>query len=286
MAELIKTDEELEAMKAEEPQETADVQEEAALDTDFDIEIVDPSELDQEKPQALIDLETKLAALEAEKNQMSNTQAQQAALQATMESVKQLQQQLAGGIKVNADKPQEVPQFDFEGLKRDFNQNIFKDPAEQVTKFMTPFLQELNSKVDSVNSAAARNSSKSEMLISDESRDFYTRYRDEIEAKVQSMPSSPDVYQKALSEVKMAHFDDIIAEKVAEKLNEQVKTPTKPPLTNVGTQAAPAVRQSKKITPGMQRYLQAMHDKIGWDMKDPDNIERAYQLRKEGRIVD
>jgi hypothetical protein len=285
MAELIKTDEELEAMRAEEA-DVAVEEEEAILDTDFDIEIVDPSELDDTKPQALIDAEARLAALEAEKEALRGSQAQQEAIQATMESVKQMQQQLAGGIRIDSGQKEQPVQFDFEGLKKEFNQNIFKDPAEQVTKFMTPFLQELNQKVESVNSVAARNASKSEMLLNDESRGFYTKYKDEVDALVADMPNSPDVYQQALSKVKTDHMDDIIAEKVAEQLAKAQVTPNKPPLTNVGHQSAPAVRAQKRITPGMQRYLKAMHDKVGWDMKDPKNIERAYQLRKEGKITD
>jgi len=284
MGDLVKNEEELAAIETEiiegiEPEEAE------IVDDSFEVEIVDPAVYNNEKSEALLASEAEAEKLRQQIEDKSSSDTRDQALAASMASIQALQAQLAGGIKVDSGPEAKVaPAFDMEAHRATYNKNLYADPAKQTEAFMAPYLMELNGKIDTVNSTAAKNASKAEILLVDESRNFYTKYHDEVEKAVGDLPVSPDIYQKALSSVKSNHMDEIIAEKVAEKIAEaQLATVgPKPPATNVGNVSAPPVKGKTQITRGMQEYIQAARMKGIGDEKWL--IARAKELKASGQI--
>ena len=288
MADLVKNDEELAAMENEVMEDTQMPQgepEEAELDSGFELEIVDPSLYGGAKPEALVQAEQKLAALEAQNRERDATAGRDDATAANMAAIKQMQEQLAGGITVN--QPTQAPasaMFDQVAHRAKYNKNLYNDPAKETEEFIAPYMMELNNKIDSVNQRADRNASKADMLENGESRSFYGRHKDEIDIAMSKLPADTEVYQKALASVQTLHMEEIVAEKVAEALaNLPVNSGAKPHLTNVGKPAAPALGNKTQVTPGMQRYMHEMSMKGMGDKKWL--LSRAKQLKAEGRIV-
>jgi hypothetical protein len=280
MGELVKSPEELAEM--DDVSVNTEVEpEEAELESGFELELVDPEMYGREKPQELLDAEQRLADLQAQNQSLKATTTQQEALAATMASVKQLQEQLASGIRVQSEE-KKSPGFDLDAHRAKFNKNLYSDPAKMTEEFLAPYLGELKSDIDSTKIRADRNASKADLLADDSGRATYLKYKDEVEKIVQDMPASPDVYQKALTQVRAVHFDDFVQEEVARQLA-QTQGP-KPPLTNVGRQVAPAGQKKSQITPGMKRYMDALR------MKGVGNEEYAYRRAKElkasGQIKD
>lgn len=282
MGELIRTDEELAEVETE--VETVIEPPEADLESEFELEIVDAAHYGDIKSEALIEAEAKIAEYERQKLTDNSSAGRDEALAASMASIKAMQDQLASGIKVEGPaQTQAAPSFDMDAHRASYNKNLYNDPAKQTEAFMAPYLMELNGKIDKVNSASARNSSKAELLMVDDSREFYSQYRDEIENLATKLDASPDVYQKALSAVKSNHLDDIIAEKVAAKLAEaQIPAGPKPPPTNVGQTSAPAIKTKRQVTPGMQQWLKAARMKGIGDEKWL--LERVKDLKASGYI--
>ena len=287
MADLVKTDEEL-AQIEEESNENIEPQiepEEAEIESGFELEIVDPSLYANEKSPALIEAETKLAKLEAQGLVQEATAGRDEATAVNMAAIQALQEQLSKGITVNqpSSEPQ-LPMFDQEAHRAKYNKNLYNNPAKETEEFIAPYMRELNTKIDSVNTRADRNASKANMLENDDSRTFYSKHKEEIDKAMLNLPASSDVYQKALSGIQALHMDEIVAEQVAIELAKlQVVPGTKPPVTNVGKQSAPAIQGKTQITPGMSRWIKFQQDK---GMGDTSwLIQRAKELKTEGQIT-
>lgn len=277
MSDLLKTDEELEAMQTE-TVEVAEPELNEDLDIGFELEIVDPAEYGNSKPQALIEAEQKLMALEEEKKRLSDASDQSAALQTTMASVQAMQEQLAKGIQVNAPTAP-VEAFDFEAHQKKLNEGIYTDAGKSVTAFMEPILMNLNTKIDAASEVATLAGSKSEMLLEDSSRSMYLKYKDEIEGYAKQVKGS-GAYQQAINQAKLAHIDDIIAEKVAAA--QATPSPKAPIMTNVGGQSAPAGPRKAAITPGMRAWMtNLMTHKL---VSESYALERAKEEKAAGRI--
>ena len=285
MADLVKTDEELEKIE-EEILDTPVEPEEAELESNFELEIVDPSLYGQEKSPALIEAEAKLAALEAQTLTKEATAGRDEATAANMAAIRAMQEQLSKGITVNQ-PPAEAPLtlFDQKAHRDKYNKNLYNDPAKETEEFIAPYMMELNKKIDSVNTRADRNSSKASMLENDDSRIFYSKYKEDIDKAMLNLPAGPEVYQKALSQVQSLHMDEIVAEKVAVELAKLQETPTpKPPITNVGKQNAPAIKGKTQITSGMNRWIKYQQNKGIGDTEWL--VTRAKQLKADGAIAD
>lgn len=169
-------------------------------------------------------------------------------------------------------------------LKEKVNDVAFKDPFNGFMQTIAPVAQQLNGKLDyGFEKLEAKNKllDSKLALISDEGlQSTYGKYKGEIEALVGSGEKD---YIEATQAVKMAHMDDIIAEKVAEAVAAvQPAVPGKAPtFTNSGNQMsaanAPKVSNRVAVTP---RELQAMQqyalDKA-MDPDDADDMKDVYQ---------
>jgi hypothetical protein len=277
MADILKTEEEMEQMETEALEEG----QEADLDTGFELEIVDPEAYGKEKSDELVAAESQLEELRAAKLAAENAGTDRQAMTTALESIQSLQKQLAGGINVNqAPSGTQVPKLDYEALKKELNRDLLSDPAAQISKFLSPVINGLNSRIEEIGGSATRANARSELLLNDESRTFYVKYKDEIEEAAKGF-NGPDSYKKALNSVKSEHLDEIIEIKVAAKMAE-IQPKAKPAFTNVGSPSAPAGPARKQVTPGMNQWMAAMRNK---GMADESYLlERATELKKAGSI--
>jgi len=277
MGDILKTDDELAQMETEAVEES----QEADLDTGFELEIVDPEAYGKEKSEDLVAAEGQLAELKLAKEAAENAGTDRQALATALESIQSLQKQLSGGINVNqAPSSTPVPKLDYEALKKELNRDLLSDPAAQISKFLSPVINGLNSRIEEIGGSATRANARSELLLHDESRAFYLKYKDEVESAAKEI-SGPDSYKKALNAVKSEHLDEIIEMKLAARLAES-SPKAKPAFTNVGSPSAPAGPARKQVTPGMNRWMETMRVK---GIADENYlIDRATELKKAGSI--
>lgn len=275
MGDLIKSDAELAALEAD----VIDNDVEAEIDPGFELEIVDPSMYGKTKSDDLVAAEAKLAELTASKAANDNSQLQSQALMETLESVKALQTQIAGGIKVDAGD-NETPAFDFDAHQKKLNKDVWADPAKAINEYLNPVIGDLNSKLSGLGNSVSKAENKSEMLLSDENRAFYVKYKDEVEALAKKSMSA-SAYSDAIKQVKFENMDDLVQAKVDAALA-AAGNPAKAPFTNTGAPSAPKVAAKTQITPGMRRYIDAMKNKGIAD--ESYLLRRAEELKKEGSI--
>ena len=281
MGELIKNDDELAAIEQEAVQETMETEApEAEIETGFDFEIVDSSMYGKEKSDELVAAETKLAELEAAIKAKESSNVNSEALTTAMQSIQEMQKQLAGGIKLQKDTPSPEP-IDIEALKKSFNTELFNDPFAVVSDLITKVAGPLKAELDQFKANQSKADARAELLMSDENRNFYSKYRDEVDQMAAKI-DAPDAYSQALKLVKADHIEDLVAEQVQAALANATKATPNVPFTNTGTPTAPAGRQKAKITRGMQEWMQVMRNKGISD--ESYLLERATALKKAGDI--
>lgn len=243
------------------------------------------------------DFEAKLAEL-AKQNEELTQRLQEKAQAAPTDTNAQLAAALEKLASAQAPKKEEEPQgqqFDMNAHLAKIKDNFFNDPAKSTVEAVAPILQEITDKFSRESQKQQMTIGKLMLLNDPNEAQMYAKYKDEVEAMVQSLPAGQDTYQKALGAVKSRHIDEIIEERttsaleklVEEKLKEQgvaQQSAGQERFTNAGMVAAPAAPAKKqvKISANMAKIgpQYALTKGLDWDdAGDKEIIIEALKAR-------
>lgn len=125
-----------------------------------------------------------------------------------------MKKQMPGQVPQAPVAPQQ--QFDIEKARKEFEENIFKDPWNTMMSAFNQYGQMQSSQMATQNLAYSRRL----VSLDSETKDYYNRWGEEIEREVANMPmqvkaSNPDVYRQAVDLVKARHLNELIQEQTA-----------------------------------------------------------------------
>lgn len=257
---------------------------------EFKLEVVDDN-VGAGEDQALLDLQSKMAELQAENEKLRTAPAvaPDPGLSQLAEILKQMQQP-----KVE-EKPK-GPQLDIKKLMEEKNADFYKNPSQSVYELITPVLQQMKTETESEVTTLKVMNSKLSALSIDENKQIYGRYSEEIEEIAKTLPPSTNVYQTAINQVKMNHIQDIVEERakaLAEvSLSEQVRqaeeaakaSVSQPTITSAGLlgQAKPTTAQ---VTPGQKAQMEAWMLTKGYNKNDPADVSFTYNYFKSKGVI-
>lgn len=170
-----------------------------------------------------VDQQKILEDLKAKEAELTQARAQADSVAALRGSFGEFAETLKKQTTPNFAPPQLQQQpFDIEKYKAEFNSKLFEDPFGTVTSLMQ------QQQMYQVQANANQNVMYSKQLvkIDPETKEYMSRWEQEVEEVVQAMPaqvkaSNPHVYKEALNQVKIRHFDELLKEQVAEALKAQ-----------------------------------------------------------------
>jgi hypothetical protein len=190
-----------------------------------------------------------------------------AALQAQVQQLQQAPQNTSGTSELvaalrAAQQPVAAPQEDWTELKKRYADQIIDDPGEVIEDLTKRILQSTEQKFSQL---AAQNK-KLEMLTNRDTKEFYDRYKDEIETKMGQFGTDPNAFEKAIQETRVLHFDDevkIQTQKELEKRLAEIQGGGQTTYTGVGKiergsgNAAPKMKRRVTLTPEQLREMEA-----------------------------
>lgn len=265
-------------------------------DVDAEVEYV---VIDEGQSQAgPTDYEAKLAEME-QANQALQAQLEQASVAPPQaQTDPQIASVLEMLAKQNAPQKEEPakPAFNLEEHFKKLDGNFYTSPSQSAAQAVAPYLQEIN---DAFSKKAKEQELKiGQLLVMSDptSREDYNKYRGEVDELVKGMAPSEDTYSKALKMVRANHVDDIVQDKLSERIAEleaklaaqtanPVMAPTQATYTNAtGVKTpAPTARKQVRISPNLERAARHQAKITGSDYND--EFTRNYiieQLRSRG----
>lgn len=220
-------------------------------------------------------LAAQLEALKEEKEVLAKQADSSAQMTAAFENFAAKLQPQSSSPTVAPKGPQQV-QIDWAALEGQVNEESFKNPFQATMKAVAPAFQQLQNEVKFELEAVRKKNqlldSKLALTGDTELSGVYGKFKDEIDAKV----AVGGDYLAAARETRMAHMDDIIAEKVAEALANQKEeaAPAAPRsgFTNSGSMTSIAAKASSGGGPRVSTamYEQMRQQALNWAM-DPDD---------------
>jgi len=264
-------------------------------DEEFKVEIIDEESPD-EKDEATLALEAKIAEMEATQAEYK-AQIESLSTKSTGDApaLSALAEQLKKLSTPEAPKAPEV-QTDFKALFESVDKNFYTSPSKSVVDVVTPIMKSMDKKYSDVAIQQAVNISKLTVLADDTQKGDYIKYKDEVEKIVAASPPSEKVYSEALKTVRAAHFDDILAEKVAAQVAEitekaeaaaaQASTPAVPNTFTNATQVQQArAKNTMKITAGQQLVASKWAMTKGYDWNDPEEKKWVLNYLKTNGVI-
>jgi len=192
--------------------------------------------------------------------------------------------------KVEEEGPPQA-NIDWAQLEAQVNQDAFKNPFQTTMKSVAPVLQQMQSQFDFKLAQVEKKNKLVEskmQLTSDKGlSEIYDKYGSEVEQAV----SQGSDYVSAARNVRMAHEDEIIAEKVAAaveaaKAELSSSTPAVPPgFTNSGSAQSSvnrgAATKRVQVSPAVKAAIR--QTALNWAMNpdDPDDLKYVYEQFKE-----
>lgn len=255
-------------------------------DDSFNLEVVDTTEI-PEKDQAYIDLETKLAEQTAELERLKAVPPQaptDPGLRELAEAIK------ASTLKKDEPKKPQA-QVDLAKLIEEKNAEFYKNPGQSVYELITPVLQQMKAETSQEVLSLKVANSKLSALSSDDNKLLYGKYSDEVEQIAKTLPQDANVYQNALNQVKMNHFQELVQEQAqtlaqsliteqTQKVEEEAKQMASgASFTNAGAPATPKPRKVQ-ITPAQKQAIDNWMLTKGYTVGDPGDTEFAVNYFK------
>lgn len=177
---------------------------------DFSLEIVDEIADEVDKT---AELEVEIAALKAKNEELMSAppvNTEEVGFAALAEELKKMQ-------KPEAPVAQN-PGVDYTKVVEDTAKNFYADPTKSVLNLLTPVVTQMQTESDAKLNDQAMQISQLTVLSTPGDKELYIKYKAEVDEVAGGLPPSAQVYQKALSQVKTAHVDDLVNERVQEAL--------------------------------------------------------------------
>ncbi len=254
----------------------------------FGIEIVDdPVEGSSEPDDKHLALEAKIEELTAK----LEAKAEPAPAQPSGETA-MMAQILAEMQKQNAPKEEAAPSVNLEELAKKIDGNFFNNPSKSVYELITPVIQQLQEQQGAVISKQASQIERLTAQSDPASKDVLEKYSAEVDALTKG--DSKVSYTEAIGKVRLAHLDEIVADKAAALLEAkmaELQTSAQPaPFTNASL--PPSTARPEPEEPGTIRVTKSEAAKLrqfalskALDFDDEDQQEYIYDKAKAMGVI-
>lgn len=214
------------------------------------------------------ELQSRLDELEAQKQAYEQRLADREAMSSGFNQMAELlKRQQEAGQQSALQQPGES----YDALKKRLSKAFYDDPVAAVEEMLkhvvthdvAPAFQNLQGEL----SKTARLTSRQVAAQSDTNKMILERFGDEVEEMVKSLPSTPDVYEKACQQVGMQHLTDLVQWQVEQTTATAAPASRKPTSNVKPSTTGPASRGTGTAAPAKRRVLsraeQATADAMG-----------------------
>jgi len=271
---------------------------EEILDPGF--ELVDEGEVEAEETEPQMSAEELAKHLEELKTQNEALKAQADSAGQLKGAFENFASKLAVPPSEQVKEPEGPPQvqIDWAQLEAQVNQDAFKNPFQSTMKSVAPVLQQMQTQFDYKLAQVEKKNklveSKLALTADKGLGEVYGKYRDEVEQTVKTTGTD---YVTAARQVRMAHEDEIIAEKVAaavetmkaELAKNEPANAVPPGFTNSGSLKSGAAKAGavKRVAVSPEIKAAIRQTALNWAMNpdDPEDLKYVYdQFKAAGKI--